>query len=91
MLIVLIADAFFKAAISLIPDVPRMLKIDHKMRSTEPLLQAYISNFLSTLLVVPVSTCTLKNFVFKMIALLLIIYMLHSQIPPNQLRRPHLT
>ncbi|XP_072043735.1 VPS35 endosomal protein-sorting factor-like isoform X2 [Amphiura filiformis] len=47
------ADAFFKAAISLIPDVPRMLKIDHKVRSTEPLLHAYINNFLSTLLVVP--------------------------------------
>ncbi|XP_041474018.1 VPS35 endosomal protein-sorting factor-like isoform X1 [Lytechinus variegatus] len=47
------ADAFFKAAISLIPSVPRMLEIDRKMRPTESLLLGYVNNFLSTLLTVP--------------------------------------
>jgi len=47
------ADAFFRAAISLIPSVPRFIEIDGKIRSTEPLLVDYINNFLSTLVVVP--------------------------------------
>jgi len=47
------ADAFFRAAIALIPSVPRFLDIDGKIRSTEPLLCDYIGNFLSTLVVVP--------------------------------------
>jgi len=47
------ADAFFRAAIALIPSVPRFLDMDGKIRSTEPLLVDYIYNFLSTLVVVP--------------------------------------
>ncbi|XP_038064522.1 VPS35 endosomal protein-sorting factor-like [Patiria miniata] len=47
------ADAFFKGAISLIPDIPKTMVIDNKSRSTEPFLLSYINNFLSTLLVVP--------------------------------------
>lgn len=47
------ADAFFRAAIALIPSVPRFLDMDGKIRSTEPLLVDYIQNFLSTLIVVP--------------------------------------
>ena len=47
------ADAFFRAAIALIPSVPRFLDMDGKIRSTEPLLVDYIFNFLSTLIVVP--------------------------------------
>jgi len=47
------ADAFFRAAIALIPSVPRFLDMDGKIRSTEPLLVDYIRNFLSTLIVVP--------------------------------------
>jgi len=47
------ADAFFRAAISLIPSIPRFIEIDGKIRSTEPLLVDYINNFLSTLIVVP--------------------------------------
>jgi len=47
------ADAFFRAAIALIPNVPRFLDMDGKIRSTEPLLVDYICNFLSTLIVVP--------------------------------------
>ncbi|XP_071508661.1 VPS35 endosomal protein-sorting factor-like [Diadema antillarum] len=46
-------DAFFKAAISLVPSVPRQIEVDRKMRSSEPLLLNYINNFLSTLLSVP--------------------------------------
>ncbi|XP_056017683.1 VPS35 endosomal protein-sorting factor-like [Ostrea edulis] len=47
------ADAFFKALISLIPDIPKAVKMDGKTRSTEPVLVEYIYNFLSTLLIVP--------------------------------------
>ncbi|KAL4240173.1 hypothetical protein ACF0H5_000967 [Mactra antiquata] len=47
------ADAFFKAAISLIPELPVLLDLDGKKRSAEPFLVDYISNFISTLLVVP--------------------------------------
>ena len=47
------ADAFFRAAIALIPNVPRFLDMDGKIRSTEPLLVDYIYNLLSTLIVVP--------------------------------------
>ncbi|XP_064600257.1 VPS35 endosomal protein-sorting factor-like [Liolophura sinensis] len=46
-------DAFFKAAISLLPDVPRTLDVDGKIKNTEPLMVDYILNFLSTLLVIP--------------------------------------
>ncbi|XP_033107964.1 VPS35 endosomal protein sorting factor-like [Anneissia japonica] len=46
-------DAFLKAAISIIPEVPRIITIDRKTRSTEVLLISYIQNFLSTLLIVP--------------------------------------
>ncbi|XP_020613263.1 UPF0505 protein C16orf62-like [Orbicella faveolata] len=47
------ADAFFKAAISLITEVPRTIEIDHKVKPSEPFLLAYMNNFFSTLLVVP--------------------------------------
>ena len=49
-----VADAFFKAAISLVPEVPRHMDIDGKTKSTEPLLIDFINNFVSTLLLVPV-------------------------------------
>ncbi|KAK2169423.1 hypothetical protein LSH36_10g11082 [Paralvinella palmiformis] len=47
------ADAFFKAAITLLPEVPRNIQIDGKVRGTEPFLVEYINNLASTLLVVP--------------------------------------
>ncbi|OCT61509.1 VPS35 endosomal protein-sorting factor-like [Xenopus laevis] len=47
------ADAFFKAAVSLVPDVPKTINIDGKMRSSEPFLLEFLANFFSTLLVVP--------------------------------------
>ncbi|XP_076309475.1 VPS35 endosomal protein-sorting factor-like isoform X2 [Tachypleus tridentatus] len=47
------ADAFFKAAISLLPEVPKTVEVDGKHRSTESFLISYISNFLSALLVIP--------------------------------------
>ncbi|XP_066291616.1 VPS35 endosomal protein-sorting factor-like isoform X2 [Branchiostoma lanceolatum] len=46
-------DAFMKAAIGLLPEVPRTILVDGKVRSTEPLLAEYINNFVSNLLVVP--------------------------------------
>uniref|UniRef100_A0A2K6C2E1 VPS35 endosomal protein-sorting factor-like n=1 Tax=Macaca nemestrina TaxID=9545 RepID=A0A2K6C2E1_MACNE len=47
------ADAFFKAAISLIPEVPKMINIDGKMRPSESFLLEFLCNFFSTLLIVP--------------------------------------
>ncbi|XP_013393417.1 UPF0505 protein C16orf62 homolog [Lingula anatina] len=46
-------DAFLKAAISLIAEVPKTLDVDGKVRSTEPLMTSYICSLLSTLLAVP--------------------------------------
>uniref|UniRef100_A0A2K5S8X3 VPS35 endosomal protein-sorting factor-like n=1 Tax=Cebus imitator TaxID=2715852 RepID=A0A2K5S8X3_CEBIM len=47
------ADAFFKAAISLIPEVPKMINIEGKMRPSESFLLEFLCNFFSTLLIVP--------------------------------------
>ncbi|KAG8432982.1 hypothetical protein GDO86_017303 [Hymenochirus boettgeri] len=47
------ADAFFKAAVSLVPEVPKTISIDGKMRSSEVFLFEFLANFFSTLLVVP--------------------------------------
>ncbi|XP_051523753.1 VPS35 endosomal protein-sorting factor-like isoform X2 [Myxocyprinus asiaticus] len=47
------ADAFLKAAVSVLPEVPRTISIEGKQRSSEPFLLDFINNFLSTLLVVP--------------------------------------
>ncbi|XP_064477807.1 VPS35 endosomal protein-sorting factor-like isoform X2 [Ornithodoros turicata] len=47
------ADASFKAAISLLPEMPNTIELEGKHRSTEPFLLSYINNFLSTLLYVP--------------------------------------
>ncbi|CAG5089847.1 Similar to Vps35l: VPS35 endosomal protein-sorting factor-like (Mus musculus) [Cotesia congregata] len=47
------ADACFKAALSLIPEMPKTIEIDGRPKNTEPYLLSYLSNFLSTLLVVP--------------------------------------
>ncbi|XP_014211910.1 UPF0505 protein C16orf62 homolog isoform X4 [Copidosoma floridanum] len=47
------ADACFKAALSLVPEMPKNLEIDGRNQSSEPYLLSYLSNFLSTLLVVP--------------------------------------
>ncbi|ELT89239.1 hypothetical protein CAPTEDRAFT_99699, partial [Capitella teleta] len=46
-------DAFFKAAIALLAEVPKSLEIDGKHRPTDPLLSDFMSNFISTLLIVP--------------------------------------
>lgn len=53
------ADAFFKAAVSLVADVPKTIIIDGKICSTEAFLLEFLSSFFSTLLVVPVSVCNL--------------------------------
>ncbi|XP_063049112.1 VPS35 endosomal protein-sorting factor-like, partial [Engraulis encrasicolus] len=47
------ADAFLKAAVSVLPEVPRSIIVEGKLRSTESLLLDFIHNFLSTLLTVP--------------------------------------
>ncbi|XP_005101203.1 VPS35 endosomal protein sorting factor-like [Aplysia californica] len=47
-------DAFLKAAISLIPDMPKTMDAaDVKSRSSEPFLMEYLYSFISTLLVTP--------------------------------------
>lgn len=50
-----VADAFFKAAVSLVSEVPRTINVDGKMRSSDAFLLEFLCNFFSTLLVVPVS------------------------------------
>uniref|UniRef100_A0A7N8XRG6 VPS35 endosomal protein-sorting factor-like n=1 Tax=Mastacembelus armatus TaxID=205130 RepID=A0A7N8XRG6_9TELE len=47
------ADAFLKAAVSILPEVPRSISVEGKLRSSESFLLDFISNFLATLLVVP--------------------------------------
>ena len=45
------ADALFKAAITLLAEVPGELEMDGQRKSTEPFLVPYLNEFLSTLLV----------------------------------------
>ncbi|XP_077595458.1 VPS35 endosomal protein-sorting factor-like [Stigmatopora nigra] len=47
------ADAFLKAAVGLLTEVPRSIIVEGKARSSETFLLDFIANFLSTLLVVP--------------------------------------
>lgn len=47
------ADAFFKAAVSLVPEVPKTISVDGKMRPSDAFLLEFLCNFFSTLLVVP--------------------------------------
>ncbi|XP_041818349.1 VPS35 endosomal protein-sorting factor-like isoform X2 [Chelmon rostratus] len=47
------ADAFLKAAVSIIPEVPRSISVEGKLRSSESFLLDFTNNFLATLLVVP--------------------------------------
>lgn len=49
------ADACFEAALSLVAELPKFVEIDGKPRGTESYLVSYICNFLSTLIIVPVS------------------------------------
>lgn len=49
------ADAFLKAAVSLLPEVPHSISVEGKLRSSEGFLLDFINNFLATLLVVPVT------------------------------------
>ncbi|KAK0049257.1 UPF0505 protein [Biomphalaria pfeifferi] len=46
-------DAFFKASISLIPEMPKALDGDAKSKSSEPYLLEYLYSFVATLLVTP--------------------------------------
>jgi len=61
-----VADAFFKAAVSLVPEVPKMISVDGKMRPSDAFLLEFLCNFFSTLLVVPVSCflCVLLEYVW---------------------------
>ncbi|XP_066519962.1 VPS35 endosomal protein-sorting factor-like [Hoplias malabaricus] len=47
------ADAFLKAAVSILPEVSRTISVEGKQRSSEAFLLDFINNFLSILLVVP--------------------------------------
>ncbi|KAK6625056.1 hypothetical protein RUM43_005347 [Polyplax serrata] len=47
------ADACFKAALNLIPDLPKTFEVDGKQKCSEQYLISYLCNFLSTLVVVP--------------------------------------
>lgn len=61
------ADACFKAALSLIPDLPKTIEVDGKQKCSEQYLISFICNFLSTLIVVPVSVLTVKKTEFSKI------------------------
>ncbi|XP_020282455.1 UPF0505 protein C16orf62 homolog isoform X2 [Pseudomyrmex gracilis] len=50
------ADACFKAALSLVPEMPKTIDIDGRQKNSQPYLLSYLSSFLSTLLVVPPRT-----------------------------------
>lgn len=56
-----LADAFLKAAVSILPEVPRSISVEGKLRSSESFLLDFINNFLATLLVVPVNTIHLLS------------------------------
>ena len=47
------ADACLEAALNLITEVPKIVEIDGKMKSTEQYLQSFIGKFLATLIMVP--------------------------------------
>ncbi|XP_028332294.1 VPS35 endosomal protein-sorting factor-like isoform X2 [Gouania willdenowi] len=47
------ADAFLKAAVSILPEVPRLISVEGKLRSSESFLLDFINSFMATLLVVP--------------------------------------
>ncbi|KAF7988840.1 hypothetical protein HCN44_007150 [Aphidius gifuensis] len=47
------ADACFKAALTLVQDMPKIIDIDGRKKTSDIFLIGYLSNFLSTLLVVP--------------------------------------
>ncbi|XP_057310899.1 VPS35 endosomal protein-sorting factor-like [Hydractinia symbiolongicarpus] len=47
------ADAFFRAAINLLPDVPKTIELDNKARASQQYFVEYINSLLSTLLIVP--------------------------------------
>lgn len=53
MFIHFLADACFKAALSLVPEMPKTIEMDGRLKNSEPYLLSYLSNFLSTLLIVP--------------------------------------
>ncbi|XP_034049227.1 VPS35 endosomal protein sorting factor-like isoform X1 [Thalassophryne amazonica] len=47
------ADAFLTAAVSILPEVPRSISVEGKLRSSESFLLDFINTFLAALLVVP--------------------------------------
>lgn len=55
------ADACFKAALSLVPDLPKVIEIDGKQKCSEQYLISFLCNFLSTLIVVPVSKTGIRG------------------------------
>lgn len=59
---VFLADACFKAALSLIAEMPNNIYVDSKPQNSELFLIPYMKNFLSTLLVVPVSIILIISF-----------------------------
>lgn len=49
------AEALFKAGIAALLETPATMNVDGKPKSSEPFLVQYIQNFLSNLVIVPVS------------------------------------
>uniref|UniRef100_A0A1X7VFK8 VPS35 endosomal protein-sorting factor-like n=1 Tax=Amphimedon queenslandica TaxID=400682 RepID=A0A1X7VFK8_AMPQE len=46
-------DAFFKAAVTALKEVPQYMDMDHRRQSTEDFAQSFFCNLFSTLLVIP--------------------------------------
>lgn len=59
------ADAFLKAAVSILPEVPRSISVEGKLRSSESFLVDFINSFLATLLVIPVRFITVQRWVYR--------------------------
>merc|ERR1719505_326367 len=47
------ADAFLRATINLLPDVPKLIEVENKSKSSEQYFVEYINSLLSVLLIVP--------------------------------------
>ena len=53
--IFVVAEALFKAGIAALLEAPQTMNVEGKPKSSEPFLIQFIHNFLSNLVIVPVS------------------------------------
>uniref|UniRef100_A0A6B2ED98 Putative membrane protein associated with esophageal cancer in s n=1 Tax=Phlebotomus kandelakii TaxID=1109342 RepID=A0A6B2ED98_9DIPT len=76
------ADSCFEAAIELIPELPAIVEVDGKVKSTETYLMSYVGSLLSTLIIVPDSPDRGVLFLLRLLLEKLKVYQfdeIHSQ------------